>query len=538
MIAGLVAFGVLSATSLTRKSSTWDETVLLGTGFQLLTERDWGAPSAHLHPPLTFYLHSLPLFFFDLDDEAWSTRGGIARGQRLIGSRADDWVLDSARLSMLPFGLGIVLVVALWARRLYGDAGLLAALPLAALSPNLIAHARLITIDTALAFFSVLTLFLLSRAGALETRRRRLGFGVVLGLFLLTKYTAVLLVAIFFVVDLLVETGHAPGPGGRGRAACSRAVAWLRCGLVAFLVMWVGYQLDVGALRSAGAPSLPVPMPAYFDGVLYQLAESRKDHDFFFLGSHSTTGWWYFYPVAFAIKLPLGTLSLLVALAGLWLWRRRAPVREELYLLLPFAGFLAYMSFFNTIHNGIRYLLPVFPLLLVLAGKLPQLIGRAPLAQLFPAAGALVTAVGVLTAWPDYIPYVNVLFGGPSRAYELLGDSNVDWGQDLEQLARYMREHDVDRVSLAYFGTADPAHYGIDYEYLPSPNSALRRTARSATGEAPSLVALSVYQYQGVAFPDKDFYREYRRTEPVAQIGHSILMFEPADPVPREQGAE
>jgi len=151
VIAGLVAFGVLSATSLTRKSSTWDETVLLGTGFQLLTERDWGAPSAHLHPPLTFYLHSLPLFFFDLDDEAWSTRGGIARGQRLIGSRADDWVLDSARLSMLPFGLGIVLVVALWARRLYGDAGLLAALPLAALSPNLIAHARLITIDTALA---------------------------------------------------------------------------------------------------------------------------------------------------------------------------------------------------------------------------------------------------------------------------------------------------------------------------------------------------------------------------------------------------
>jgi 4-amino-4-deoxy-L-arabinose transferase-like glycosyltransferase len=538
VIAGLAIFALLCATSLTRKSSTWDETVLLGTGYPLLTERDWDVASAQLHPPLTYYVHSLPLFFLDLDEEAWSLPGGIARGQRLIASRADDRVLDSARLAMLPFGLGVVLVVALWARRLYGNAGLFAALPLAALSPNLIAHARLITIDTALTFFSVLTLFLLARAGAMDTKRRRLALGVVLGLFLLTKYTALLLVGIFLIVDLTVVVARAARSGSGLRAGMLRAGAWLHCGVVAFLVMWAGYQFDVGPLQRGDALSFPVPMPAFFDGVLYQLAQSRQEHDFFFLGSYSTAGWWYFYPVAYAIKLPLGTLALLGALPLLWLWKRLPPVREELYLLLPLVLFLFYMSFFNTIHNGIRYLLPVYPLALVLAGKLPRLIGRPLLASLVPAAGALVTAVGVLSAWPDYLPYVNALFGGPSRAYRLLGDSNVDWGQDLEQLGDYLRENEVDRVGLAYFGTADPAHYGIVYEYMPSPNSALRRGGGKPAEETPSLVALSAYQYQGIAFPNKDFYAKYHRYRPNAQIGHSILLFDRNNLIPREGDAE
>ena len=538
MFAGLAIFAILSGTSLTRKSSTWDETVLLGTGHALLTEGDWSVASARLHPPLTFYVHSLPLLFHDLDEQAWSLRGGIARGQRLIASRDDDWVLDSARLAMLPFGLGVVLVVALWARRLYGDAGLLAALPLASLSPNLIAHARLITIDTALTFFSVLILFLLSRAAAMDTWRRRLALGLVLGLFLLTKYTALLLVAIFFVVDLAVVVARAARSGSGLRAGLVRTGAWLRCGVVAFAVMWAGYQFDVGPLQQWDGVNVSVPMPAFFDGVLYQLAESRGEHDFFFLGSHSTTGWWYFYPVAYAMKLPLGTLALLGALPLLWLWRRSSPVREELYLLLPLALFLFYMSFFNTIHNGIRYLLPVYPLALVLAGKLPQLFGRKPLASLVPAVGALATAIGVLSAWPDYLPYVNALFGGPDRAYRLLGDSNVDWGQDLEQLGDYMRENGVDRVALAYFGTADPARYGIDYEYLPSPNSALRRSGPKPGEKPPALVALSVYQYQGIAFANKDFYAEYHRYQPNAQIGHSILVFDRSNLVPLASDGE
>ena len=118
------------------------------------------------------------------------------------------------------------------------------------------------------------------------------------------------------------------------------------------------------------------------------------------------------------------------------------------------------------------------------------------------------TIVGSLLAWPDYLAYFNEFIGGPRNGYHWLGDSNVDWGQDLKGLKRFMVQHGIDRIGLSYFGTADPAHYGIEYEYLPSANSGLRPTPPLHEGEMPSrFVAFSAYQYQGIDFPDKDFYR-------------------------------
>jgi hypothetical protein len=103
----------------------------------------------------------------------------------------------------------------------------------------------------------------------------------------------------------------------------------------------------------------------------------------------------------------------------------------------------------------------------------------------------------------------------------------VDWGQDLKELKRFMVRRDIDRVQLSYFGTADPAHYGIQYEYLPSANSGLRPTPPLRKGESPSrFVALSAYQYQGIGFRDKDFYRFYYRCVPKGVVGGSILIFD------------
>jgi hypothetical protein len=46
-------------------------------------------------------------------------------------------------------------------------------------------------------------------------------------------------------------------------------------------------------------------------------------------------------------------------------------------------------------------------------------------------------------------------------------------------------------------------------------------------GETPSrFVALSASQYQGIVFPDKDFYRFYYQYEPNELIGNSILIFD------------
>jgi hypothetical protein len=76
------------------------------------------------------------------------------------------------------------------------------------------------------------------------------------------------------------------------------------------------------------------------------------------------------------------------------------------------------------------------------------------------AAVALSIASGIL-AWPNFLSWFNPLFGGTAAADKWLVDSNLDWGQDLGELARLLRARGNPEVHLAYWGWARPEHWGI-----------------------------------------------------------------------------
>jgi hypothetical protein len=520
-----LVFALLSASSLMRQSGTWDE-YLLGIGLR----RDH--LDALFHPPLSGFVHSLPLRVLGVPDEIWNEPDGPLRGQRIVALRADDWMLDSARLALLPFGVALGWIAFVWGRRLYGPAGGLLAMALVCLDPNLIAHARLITPDVALTATAAFALYRIARLAEAPSARRRLLAGAALGAMLLAKYTALLLLPIFLATDLAARAAAAGGPS---RALLARAARdWLALLALAVLVLWAGYGFAVERVAGTDGRSWLLPAPRYLLGALYQWQQSRQPHDFFLLGEISQRGWWYFYPVVALLKLPLGSLLLLLlaGFAGRWLgFRARA---SELYLWLPALLLLVYLSGWSTIHNGFRYLLPVWTPLCVLAGRLALPARRS---RAFAAALCLPLAwlaASTVAAWPDYIAYVNELGGGQRRGYQSLSDSNLDWGQGLEQLADWMREHEVARVQLAYFGTADPRHWGIDYVALPSPNSVLPPTSPLAPGEAPPrIVVLSAYQYQGVAFRGANPYARFHALEPNHVIGGSLLVFDLDHPLPR-----
>jgi len=75
----------------------------------------------------------------------------------------------------------------------------------------------------------------------------------------------------------------------------------------------------------------------------------------------------------------------------------------------------------------------------------------------------LLLATETLAARPHFIPFFNVLAGGTKGGINLLSDSNLDWGQGLPVLRRWMAARGVEKVNLCYFGTADPAAYGISF---------------------------------------------------------------------------
>jgi hypothetical protein len=107
----------------------------------------------------------------------------------------------------------------------------------------------------------------------------------------------------------------------------------------------------------------------------------------------------------------------------------------------------------------------------------------------------------------------------------VLIDSNLDWGQDLKPLKRWMDTHHVEQINLAYFGAADPAYYGIHCTYLIGTPAFV--APQIAEPRLPGYVAVSVQYLHGVGLDDPmhAFYGPLLEREPIAIIGHSIHVY-------------
>jgi hypothetical protein len=71
-------------------------------------------------------------------------------------------------------------------------------------------------------------------------------------------------------------------------------------------------------------------------------------------------------------------------------------------------------------------------------------------------------AVVSILAHPFYIEYFNEFAGGARNGYKYLLDSNLDWGQDLKRLKKYLADRKVDHCYLAFSGVEKAiAYYSI-----------------------------------------------------------------------------
>ena len=82
----------------------------------------------------------------------------------------------------------------------------------------------------------------------------------------------------------------------------------------------------------------------------------------------SPHGWWYYYLVVLLLKTPLPVLILFLLAAALTL-RQKQTRFDGLFLLAPMVVALVFFSS-ASYAVGVRYILPVYPLMFVLAGSL------------------------------------------------------------------------------------------------------------------------------------------------------------------------
>ena len=113
---------------------------------------------------------------------------------------------------------------------------------------------------------------------------------------------------------------------------------------VACMVIWAGYRFSFHK----------VPAPELFAGIEQVKAHNAAGHRDYLFGRRSPTGFWYFYPVALAVKTPLGFLALLAF--GLVLLRKE----RRLWIPLAFAAGILAVGAASRINIGLRHVLPVY----------------------------------------------------------------------------------------------------------------------------------------------------------------------------------
>ncbi len=213
------------------------------------------------------------------------------------------------------------------------------------------------------------------------------------------------------------------------------------------------------------------------ESYLYGLADVQAvgiDTPTYIFGKVYTHGQWFYFPALLSLKWTVGFLGLLaLAIYAFATGRVRRP-RELFFLTLPAVFYLA-TAMAGPLNIGVRHVLPIFPFVFALAaGGAAWLIRRRKswiYSWTYPVAALLLWhAVDSLHTFPNYLPYANILWGGPSKTNLYFSDSATDWAQQLKWTKQWIDAHNVTECSFAYFAAPFllPADYGIPCKPLPT----------------------------------------------------------------------
>jgi hypothetical protein len=138
--------------------------------------------------------------------------------------------------------------------------------------------------------------------------------------------------------------------------------------------------------------------------------------------------------------------------------------------VLPGIAVLLLFSLARPPGGSIRYLLPAFPYLYLCAAAVYATLRAYRTTRAAVVVALIASGTETLAAYPYYMCFSNQAAGGPFHTWRWFGDANLDWGQDLLRLKRWLAEHpDFAPVRIAYHGTMPLAVLELAAE-LPPPD--------------------------------------------------------------------
>ena len=554
----LVVMGVNLFSNARREAPTNDELVHIPAGYYSLVRPDFRLNPEH--PPLVKMWACLPLLIIRPTVYAFPDGASEESGSFTVRASREFWQANQGRFKTITFWtrapvvlltLALGLLIFVYGRQFFGARAAVLSVALFSLEPTILAHGWIVHTDVAAAFGYLLFLAVLQAYYSAPTLSRAFCFGLVTGLALLIKFSLVILIPIFFcALFYLAIRAHRFGSSRRQIILQS----CLACAVVIGLIN-AAYYFQHSALarpevdwlaQIAGTPLVAERIvtlfnllsrifPTYYVFGLYAVfAHNHFGHPASLLGQYSSFGWWYYFPVAFVLKTSLPFLLLSVAAVGWALWAAFLRREKKLIpLLLGLAIYLA-LSMTSNINIGIRHLAPVFPFLFLLGGAFLDRLLKST--RVKTAAIVVVVLLGWMLvdgirAYPNYLSFTNSLtFGKP--AWALLSDSNVEWGQNIGELARYLKARR--ETSLAGSMSASwvsPPLYGIKLLDFAPPDLQSLRTKYVAIGAGflnGSAIPPGLKDANGIEITEeqrRNYFSKYRTLRPEKVFGKSIYLY-------------
>jgi hypothetical protein len=538
-----------------RKSITVDEIVMIPSAYYHLSSGNFQLVNEH--PPLSKLVAGAPLLFVQPEE---------ARPDQITappGSPDAKWAYNDsfwennfdrfdsigfwARAGMIGLTIGLGILVFGFARELFGDAPAVIATALFALEPTVLAHGRVVQTDIPAAFGYLLFFIALYRFNRRRDWRRAVWLGTAAAIAILGKYS-MLLVGLMLAAYFAALFWRAAGADVR------RTLLHMSLVLVAILfivnaayffhhpplspadVQWMNdsFISDPRVFENATRLLSWVLPKDFVLGILFQFVHNSAGHYAGLLGMYSQTGWWYYFPVAFALKT---TLPFLLLSLGALAWASYEVFRKKDWrfgwLIVPFVVYTIFVLF-SHIDIGVRYYLPAYPFLFIASGALLDRLIKLRRARRVGMLIAIVMlawiGIEAVRAFPNHISYMNQL---ASRAphWWYLSDSNVEWGDDLKATAAYLHARGETRVTDATLGGFFMLHhYGIDrvdaldpkFDAAPMP----RYIAVGASYMNGSTIPANFGRTAGLSDAERvNIFAEYRNRVPEAVFGNSVFLF-------------
>jgi hypothetical protein len=512
-----------------------DTSVHISAGLEYL--RDGVYQYEPQHPPLArIAVAALPYWVADLKLGPFENSWG---GDWAKKDMSFYWeTLTLARMGNLAFAIPLLLFTYLLSSKLYGKRAGLAACAIVSCCPGILANSGVATLDIAVTATMLAAAYFGWRWSLQPGWRYCLLTGVAAALAFTTKFSTVgylppIIAAYFLIARWNHWRDSAPFLGESMKASVLRGAAFLT---VVLSLIWAIYLFDIGPIAppdevyfsrgefggvEEGSPprllanwigSTTVPAPSFWMGIIDVLSHNQLGHTAYLLGELSAHGWWYYFLVVGAVKTTLPLLAMVGMTIIFWARREDFPARAgTAFAVAPIVVVLG-ISMMSNINIGVRHILPIYPFFAILASALfggEELLGRPSKKFIIPLLLFVWHAGESAWAHPDYLPYFNEIARGHED--DFLADSNLDWGQDLARLGRFVNERELDSMLLYYEGGPHADRFGVTTGLLPPGHPDF------------GWVGIGVNEFKGVVYAPS--FDPLRNREPVGRVGKSILLF-------------